>query len=177
MGENKAFIELDGVPLWQRQLQVLRELDPHELFLSGPAHEEWREADCSIVPDAQADAGPLAGLVATLRQCSASLLLALAVDLPHMTAPHLNGLLAVCSSDVGLIPRRGDHLEPVAAIYPRRALAVAESCLASHRYSLQHFAQRCVSEGLVTLRQVNAHDESLFLNMNTPADLRAITNV
>jgi len=177
MGEDKAFIELDGVPLWRQQLQLLRELEPHELFLSGPAHEEWRENDCIIVPDAQADAGPLAGLVATLRRCSAPLLVALAVDLPHMTAQHLSGLVALCSDDVGIIPRAAEHFEPVAAVYPRRSLAIAESCLATRSYSLQHFAERCVSEDLVTVRKVEPENESLFRNMNTPADLRALTNV
>jgi len=177
MGEDKAFIEFDGVPLWRRQLQLLRELNPHELFLSGPAHEEWRGLNCIIVPDAQADAGPLAGLVATLRRCSAPLLVALAVDVPHMTAQHLSGLVALCSDDVGIIPRAAEHFEPVAAVYPRRSLAIAESCLATRSYSLQHFAERCVSEDLVTVRMVEPDDAPLFLNMNTPADLRAVTNV
>jgi molybdopterin-guanine dinucleotide biosynthesis protein A len=177
MGKDKAFIEFDGLPLWRRQLQLLCELGPHELFLSGPAHEEWRENDCIIVPDAQADAGPLAGLVATLRRCSAPLLVALAVDLPHMTAQHLSGLVALCSDDVGIIPRTGEDFEPVAAVYPRRSLRIAESCLATRSYSMQHFAERCVSEDLVTVRKVEPENESLFLNMNTPADLRALTNV
>ena len=35
MGRDKAFLEIDGVPLWQRQLQTLRELGPSKSFLAG----------------------------------------------------------------------------------------------------------------------------------------------
>ena len=40
MGRDKAFLEIDGVPLWQRQLQTLRELGPSETFLAGPMQSE-----------------------------------------------------------------------------------------------------------------------------------------
>ena len=64
MGRDKAFVEIDGVPLWRRQLQLLEELLPHELFIAGPAHDEWQQTNCIIIPDAEPDAGPLAGIVA-----------------------------------------------------------------------------------------------------------------
>ena len=171
MGHDKAFVEIEGVPLWQRQLQILRQLEPHELFIAGPAHAEWIGACDAIVPDACGGAGPLAAVVAGLRRCVTPLLLTLAVDLPSMTTAYLRELLASSSDGIGLIPRLDDRFEPLAAVYPVSALPLAESCLQSRNYSLQEFAARCVSEGLARLKQVELSEEPLFLNMNTPDDL------
>ena len=36
MGRDKAFLEIEGEPLWQRQLATLRRLAPEQLMISGP---------------------------------------------------------------------------------------------------------------------------------------------
>ena len=174
MGVDKAFIEIDGVPLWRRQFEILRSVGPQELFIAGPAHEEWSNAGGTVIPDAQSNAGPLAALVAALRRCSTTHVLALAVDLPHMTADHLGHLLDNRDDGLGVIPVRNERFEPVAAVYPREALPLAESCLASGDHSLQAFAARCVAARFATTIEISTADEPLFLNMNTPADLAAV---
>ena len=175
MGRDKAFIEIDGVPLWQRQLQILRQLEPHEMFIAGPAHADWIDACDAIVPDARDGVGPLAALVASLRRCSTPLLLTLAVDLPGMTTDYLRDLLTSCSDGIGLIPRLAGRFEPLAAVYPVSALPLAESCMQSRDYSLQRFAARCVSEGFARVKQIELSEEPFFLNMNTPEDLAAVS--
>ena len=176
MGTDKAFIEVDGLTLWRRQLRILQRLEPVELLLAGPQHTEWQNANCVIIPDAESDAGPLAGLVAALRCCSTPLLLTLAIDLPNMTSNYLRDLVDLCASDIGVIPSDVDRIEPVAAVYPTRALPIAESCLASRNLSLQGFAARCIAEGLAKLKPIASEERPLFLNMNTPEDLLAMTN-
>ena len=66
MGRDKAFIEIEGVPLWQRQLQTLTQLAPKQIFLAGPARSEWEDADCETIADEPGDIGPLGGLMAAL---------------------------------------------------------------------------------------------------------------
>ena len=171
MGTDKAFIEIADVPLWRRQLQMLEELQPHELFIAGPAHEEWQEMNCIIIPDAEPNAGPLAGIVAALRRCSTKLLLVLAVDLPNMTSRYLREQIDTCTPDRGVLPSYGERSEPLSAVYPKRSLALAERCLASRDLSVQRFAARCVTEGLAVQKEITRDDRSLFLNMNTPDDL------
>src|SRR3984893_9307569 len=96
MGRDKAFLEIDSVPLWRRQLQILREVSPLEVFLAGPTQSEWIESGLETVVDAKIDAGPLGGLVAVLRRCKHTRLLVLAVDLPNMTSAFLGHLLSLC---------------------------------------------------------------------------------
>jgi len=170
MGRNKAFIRIEGVPLWQRQLSILRQLYPAEIFLAGPPRPEWSGAGCIIISDAREDCGPLGGLVAALRRCSTKFLLVLAVDLPNITFEHLHLLVGLCSEGKGVIPVT-EEFEPLVALYPTRSLGSAEELLGSGRYSLQEFAARCIAEELADEHQVALSDAALYLNMNTPTDL------
>ena len=174
MGTDKAFLEINGVPLWRRQLQLLEELRPHELFIAGPAHDEWQEINCIIIPDAERNAGPLAGIVAALRRCSAPLLLVVAIDLPSMTERYLRDLVGSCGSDTGVVPSYGARSEPLAAIYPSRALPLGEEGLVSRDLSVQRFAARCVIEGFAVEKEITPEERPLFLNMNTPDDLALV---
>jgi molybdopterin-guanine dinucleotide biosynthesis protein A len=146
-------------------------LRPQELFIAGPAHDEWQTANAIIISDAESGAGPLGGLVAALRQSSAPLVLTLAIDLPHMTSDYLRELLAGCGDARGVVPSYGARFEPVAAVYPTRALALAESCLAARDLSVQRFAARCLEEGFAVAKEITPEQRPLFLNMNTPEDL------
>ena len=171
MGTDKAFLRIDGVPLWQRQLQMLQQLVPSELFIAGPPHKEWQEMNCIIVPDAEPGAGPLAGIVAALQRCSAPLLLVVAVDLPNMTSRYLRELVDSCVGEAGTVPSYGELFEPLAAVYPKRSLPLAESCLASRDLAVQRFAARCLAEELAHEYEIAPDEQPLFLNMNTPDDL------
>lgn len=173
MGREKAFVEIDRVPLWRRQLALLEQLAPAELMIAGPPHREWIDTGCAIVADVRDGAGPLAGIVASLRACRTPLLIALAVDLPNMTSDYLRHLVDECSETKGTFPWDGDRFEPVAAVYPKRALSLAESFLENDRWSLQHFARQCVAETLVETVEIAENEKPLFFNMNTPADLAA----
>lgn len=173
MGRDKAFIEIGCVPLWRRQLRILEELAPAEIFLAGSPDPAWKNAGCAIIADAKRDAGPLGGLVGALRCCSTSLLLVLAVDLPHMTSNYLRGLLGLCGAGKGAIPFTGRY-EPLVAVYPTVSLPLGEELLSAGRYSLQEFARHCVDDELATSFTVSPSDATFFLNLNTPADLIAV---
>jgi molybdopterin-guanine dinucleotide biosynthesis protein A len=175
MGRDKAFLEIDGIPLWQRQLRILQELHPAKLFVAGPPRPEWIDAGLDIVPDAAADAGPLAGLVAVLRCCTTASLLVLAIDLPNMTSDFLKQLVKSGPGGAGVIPKIGDRFEPLAAVYPASCLPLAETLLATpsipEARSLQKLIRHAVEQGLMMERQISRNEERFFFNLNTPKDL------
>ena len=171
MGRDKAFLEIQGMPLWRRQLGILQSLQPKEIFIAGPPRTEWIEASDAVLPDAKEGTGPLAALVASLRRCTTPHLLALAIDLPNMTAPYLRQLLDSRADEMGVVPIRAGRWEPLAAIYPAAALALAERMLAAGDYALQSFVRKLAAQDLITEKPVELADDPLFLNVNTPADL------
>jgi molybdopterin-guanine dinucleotide biosynthesis protein A len=171
MGRDKADVLVGGIPLWQRQTELLRETGADEIFVSGSDRTEWRDAGLMIVTDETPAAGPLGGLVSTLRRSAHPFLLVLAVDMPSMTSAFLKELIQSADAGFGAVPKIGERYEPLAALYPTASLALAEDCLARAELALQAFVSRAVADGLVRERVVEAHEHRIFFNLNTPGDL------
>lgn len=174
MGRDKAGILWRGEPLWQRQLTTLRASGADEVFISGRADGPYAEAGVTIVPDRQPGRGPLGGIAAALHHARHERLLVLAVDLPEMTPSFLRAMLHESESSFSaVVPRRSDidRFEPLAAVYTRACLSLADACLRNAQLSLHHFARNGVASGWVRSHPVTSPDVQLFRNVNTPADL------
>ena len=171
MGRDKAGVILDGTPLWQRQLATLRAANPHELLISGRSDGPYAGAGLEIAPDETPGLGPLGGIATALRRMQCERLLVLAVDLPAMTADFLRDLLEGCEPAMGVVPRLDGKFEPLAAVYPRACLAVAEECLLGEDRSMQRFVRRGLAAGQLLARDIPPAARDLFRNVNTPADV------
>jgi molybdopterin-guanine dinucleotide biosynthesis protein A len=168
MSRDKALLDFDGEPLWQRQLNTLRQLHPDQLLISGPPRKDWGE--CELIADEVADAGPLAGVSMALRSCTSPLLVVLAIDLPMMTANYLFSLLALSAEEQGVVPVSPHGLEPLAAIYPRSCRQLADAWLQSGDFSMHGFVHEACQCGLLRRQSVAPNDLELFTNLNTVAD-------
>ncbi len=184
MGRDKSALPVDGEPLWQRQLAVLRATEPAEIFISGVRDGPYADCGAEILADEIPDCGPLGGIVTALRRCTGDRLLVLAVDMPAMTAEFLRSLLDESRrTGQGIIPTIADdhrrqadfqsaiHIEPLAAIYPRAALALADECLRTGEFKLEPFIRELEVQGLAIIRAIEPEHAALFTNWNTPDDV------
>lgn len=165
MGRDKALLQIDGVALWQRQVETLRQLNPEQLMISGRA-----QAGCETVLDEFENAGPLAGVAAALRDCVAPRLVVLAVDLPRITAEFLRALLK-CEETAGVVPRGPEFFEPLAAVYSLGCTPLAEAALRCGDFSMQNFVAAAVAQKLVVARSIAPEEAPLFENWNSPENL------
>jgi molybdopterin-guanine dinucleotide biosynthesis protein A len=172
MGSDKATLLFAGEPLWARQFCILRELRPEALWVSARVPPAWRPPEIKFVPDEPPSRGPLSGITAALRRLPTSHLLVLAIDLPQMTSEHLRKLCALARPGCGVIPRHGNLFEPLCALYPAEAAAIAQTALAGNDVSLQHFAKILLENNQLQIHPLLAAEEPLYRNVNTPADLR-----
>jgi molybdopterin-guanine dinucleotide biosynthesis protein A len=125
-----------------------------------------------VIADEQPGLGPLAGLVSSLRRAQHEWVLALAIDLPLMTPAFLRQLVEDAAvTKRGVLPQSTSGWEPLAAVYPRACLQLAEACLERRELSLQNFASRAEAEGLLIAHSITAAESQLFLNLNTEDDL------
>ena len=173
MGRDKALLPLpDGRLLWQRQLDVLRALEPAELFISGPARPGFPAA-VPTVEDAVPGLGPLGGIAAVLAVMRSARLLVLAVDLPMMASAFLCKLLRHGNNEArGIVPQAADgFFEPLAAVYPRTALGPAQARIGRQELSLQTFIRALIAERKVSTLPIDAAESALFANWNAPIDL------
>jgi len=173
MGKDKATLLVDGKPLWQIQLDLLRKLEPAEISVSARTDPVWRPRDVHFVADDPPSRGPLSGLAAALARMHAKHLLALAVDMPFMTEKYLRFLCGQIKPGRGVLPKIDNRAEPLAAIYPQEALANVQGALSGKDFSLQTVTGRLVAAGKLQVMPVTSQERKLFLNLNELADLRS----
>jgi molybdopterin-guanine dinucleotide biosynthesis protein A len=171
MGVDKAAVLFGGKPLWQKQLEVLRRLQPAEILVSARIDPVWRPADTKFVADIPPSRGPLSGLAAALEQMSGDHLLALAVDMPFMAETQLRLLCEQTGFGYGVVPKIGNRAEPLAAIYAAECRADAAAALAGSDFSLQTLIKNLVHAGRMTVFRVAEGDMLLYRSLNVPADL------
>jgi molybdenum cofactor guanylyltransferase len=190
MGRDKALLRVGGETLAQRQIRLLQRLGIREVFLSRPAGEVAfpddtllddaplddtppdAAIDVTIVRDAAAGQGPLAGIVAGLEEAEDRALLVLAVDMPGVTERFLEGLLVAADLDagVGAAPRVGDRWEPLCALYPPGVLDEARRHLAGDRRSPSGLLDALLATGRIRPVEVDPAEAALLRSWNTPED-------
>lgn len=173
LGQPKYLLSFDGRPLGQHLLRRLRLVTSAQFIVAndpGP-FENW---GTPVVPDSFSGRGPLAGIHAGICAAQDDLVLAVACDMPFFSpqlGAYLGSLASTHAWDV-VIPRRGDFLEPLCAVYSRGALPKITESLESGdgRVSavLDGLSVRYVEEAE---RTSFGPDEILFFNINSPADL------
>jgi len=174
MGKDKATLLFRGTPLWQIQLELLRNVEPVEIFLSARTSPVWRPAGVEFIADDPPSRGPLSGLAASLAQMRTKHLLALAIDMPFMTQEYLKFLCDQIEPGRGVLPKIDKRAEPLAAIYPQEAAAEIGAALSGADFSLQTLTNCLVAAGKLQVMPVTSQERKLFLNLNESADLRSI---
>ena len=100
--------------------------------------QAYADLGMPAIADAAAGAGPLGGVVALMRVRPTEPVIAVACDMPRVTAPLLARLAAAAPDAPATAPRRADRWEPLFARYDSaRVLAIAERHLAAGKLSLQ----------------------------------------
>ena len=166
MGRDKAWLPINGEPLLARQIELMHQLSPVEVFISGRMDTDYSSFQCPVLQDRFPDAGPLAGIERALAVASSSLVLVLAVDMPNISVPFLRTLADQCAEGHGLIPRLKNSIEPLVAFYPKCAQPLAESQLRKSQNSVTAFAERCAQAGFASFRDLPVADAGVFFNWN-----------
>jgi len=171
MGQDKATISFRGRPLWQHQLDLLREMEPLELFVSAQTDPPWRPDDVEFLADALPSRGPLSGIAAALSRTASDHLLSLAIDMPFMSHDYLRELFQQTRPGCGVVPMIDNRAEPMAAIYPREAHVDVIGALSGSDFSLQLLVRELIAAEKLQAIQISGQERFLFRNLNEPKDL------
>src|SRR6476661_338105 len=170
MGKDKATLLFRGRPLWQNQVDLLRTLQPKEIFVSARTNPPWRPSGVQFVSDEPPSRGPLSGLSATLARISTDHLLALAIDMPLMTESYLRLICNLVEPGRGVLPMIGNRAEPLVAIYPKGTGIDFIMALLGSDFSLQSLTKKLVGAGKLRLVNVLEEEGKLFRNFNNLSD-------
>ena len=119
------------------------------------------------VADVRPGAGPLAGLVGLLRTRDAAEVIAVACDMPHVSAPLLARLAFSPAEAAVLAPVRDGRFEPLFARYEcARVLPLAEAQLQTDDFSLQRLLRAAHAQSL----ELGDDEWPLLADWDEPAD-------
>jgi molybdopterin-guanine dinucleotide biosynthesis protein A len=170
MGRDKATLLFHGRPLWEIQFDLLRTLQPEEIFVSARTDPPWRPSGVQFVSDEPPSRGPLSGLSATLARISTNHLLALAIDMPLMTGNYLRLICNLVEPGRGVLPMIGNRAEPLVAIYPKGAGIEFTAALSGSDFSLQSLTKKLVETGKLNVVNVLEEEGKFFRNFNDFGD-------
>ena len=173
-GEDKAFLDWNGEPLFQRQLKKLLALGPNQLWLSANGDQDYGELPNGVirVDDDDEGLGPFGGLLNVFKRSEAERIVVLGVDLPLMEEGFLAKLV---DDDSGIVPKTQRYWEPLAAVYPREAmLAILESAMEQGNRKLQRLLDKAEQSGVTRAYAVSEGEGLLFTNLNSREDLEKI---
>lgn len=173
MGCDKALLTVAGEPLWRRQYRVLEQAGAANLAVVRRSDQAAVDPTVRHLRDAVSGVGPIAGLHAALLASVAPWVAVLAVDMPRIEAAWFERLKEVCRRGCGAVARHAAGFEPLAAIYPREALAPVVTRLDTHDYSLQSLLTWLVRADLMAVVELDDDERAAAENWNTPESVDA----
>lgn len=173
MGRDKAQLPLEARPLWERQAFTLYEAGADPIaIVRAPGQPPLGLPDHLMLwHDTVTESGPLAGLHTALTHARTLLLAVLAVDMPRIDAWWYQWLGSYSGSSIGAVACRPDGCyEPLAAIYPRLALAEVTRRLGEPDRSLQSLVAALVDRQLLRSVPLPAAELWRVENWNHPGE-------
>lgn len=134
----------------------------------------------AIVEDAFPGHGPLGGIHAALTTSSTDWNLVLAVDTPRITHALLHWLVecARYSNAIVTVPRVGGRFQTLCAIYRKRFEEIALRALHANENKIESLFARLETRVVEECElQAAGFGGELFLNCNTPEELRTVSPV
>ncbi len=161
-GRPKGLLTLEGIPLVDRWRSLFDDLGVESVLVGANDAYAPRPA----IQDEIQGIGPLGGLLALLRRAGSGRALAVACDMPHVSAALVTRLVNAPAA-LAVAPRRAGRWEPLFGCYGGAAIAIAERRAREGARSLQGLLDELGASEL-TLSEAEAGE---LADWDTPEDL------
>jgi molybdopterin-guanine dinucleotide biosynthesis protein A len=170
-GEPKALLELGGKRIIERVIDAVGSvLD--DLLVVTNTPERYAFLGLPMVPDAFPEGGALGGIYTGLRAAGGEAAFTVACDMPFLHPAIVRMVVERARDGDVVIPRTGDQLETMHAVYGKRCLGPMEARLRAGALKIVGFfpdvhVVELEAAGIARHRA----PEVAFMNVNTPAEL------
>jgi len=172
MGQNKAFVPIDGVPIITRIHTLLTELFDEVIIITNQ-NDLFKNLDSRIYADLLPDKGALGGLYTGVFFSRFDYSFCVACDMPFIKRSLVQFLIRNTDNADAVVPRTSDGLQPLHAIYSKRCLDAMRRVIDQGKYKIIDFYN------LVKVKILEESDflyldplKESFMNVNTPEELR-----
>lgn len=170
MGKNKAFLELDGKPLIEKNLALLESLFSEVLISSNTPELYWNYRE-KVVQDQYSSSGPFGGLQACLEEARTEYGFFVACDIPLLDPDLIQFMASLTEGYECVVPRTEDGLHPLFAFYHKSCLPKIEDFLKDDHFKVVDLIP------LLSVRYVEEKELARFgdprllmCNVNTPEE-------
>jgi molybdopterin-guanine dinucleotide biosynthesis protein A len=173
MGDNKAFLKIDGISLIEKTINIYRHIFNEIIVTNDPlAYIEF--ADAVIVTDIYKGKGPLGGIYTGLFYANNAYAFVAACDMPFLNKDFIIYLIEQNGKHDVIVPELPEGFQALHAIYSRNCLSHLKRMIDADKLKISGFYKeiRLLSIKEEKIKPFNK-DGRLFLNVNTPQDLKA----
>jgi molybdopterin-guanine dinucleotide biosynthesis protein A len=175
MGTDKAFLKISGMALIEHVIGALRTVEAHIIVVTNSPHA-YRQWPVEVTTDALDKRGSLVGLYSGLLRSQDEKNIVVACDMPFLNPRLLSYLSGLDGSYDAVVPKIGEHIEPLHAVYRKSLLPVIKDHIERDQRRIQGiFAGRPVR--FVTEDEIDRFDplRRSFLNINTREEYEEAT--
>jgi molybdopterin-guanine dinucleotide biosynthesis protein A len=172
MGKDKAFLLIAGKPMIEHVLQALRVVADRIIIVTN-SPQAYTSYKALVVTDASDKRGPLTGIYTGLLHARDPYSVVVACDMPFLNPQLLSYMAGLAEEYDVVLPKVGDFVEPLHAIYRRSMLPVIEDHI--NRDARQIRGIFCKARvRYVTESEIDRFDPERrsFRNLNTPEEYK-----
>jgi len=177
MGENKAFIEIEGAPIVSRIHNLFKELFKEVVIVTNQ-QELFKNFDSKIYSDLLPNKGVLGGLYTGLFFSTFHYSFCVACDMPFIKKSLVQYIIKNIDGEDVVVPRTIDGLQPMHAVYSKNCLDPIKNIIEQGKYKIIDIYNR-VNVKIIEEKYFISIDpfRESFVNVNTPEELRSIISV
>jgi molybdopterin-guanine dinucleotide biosynthesis protein A len=175
LGQDKAFVKIEGIFLIKRQMNLLKQIFPKIIIVTNHPRK-YRFREVKIVKDVVLHRGPLAGIYSGLLASDSFFNFVFACDLPFLHPGLIKYMLSLKNGFDIVVPRLKRGYESLFAIYSRNCLKPIARVLKTDDFRVRRIFPQVKLKELSEARiKKFGQPERLFANINTPSDLCRIS--
>ncbi len=171
MGENKAFIEIDGERIIDRTIRIFREIF-QEIILVTNSPLEYLDLDVAIVTDIVKGKAALGGIYTGLFHSSGDHAFVCPCDMPFLNGGFIRYMTEKTKGHDIVVPAPSDGLQPLHAIYSRKCMPSMKKLIDEDSLKITGLYRnarllKIPADVIATFDP----EEKMFFNVNSPDDL------
>lgn len=166
MGSDKGLLQVGGKSIMERQIAVLQPLVKEIIIIHNG--DNYTQLGHQIHIDIIPDCGPMGGIYTALMVSQTPKIFVLSCDMPFVSPELIKMIIEEAENYDIAIPRHGNKLEPLYAIYDQSCLGTLKKLLDQRALKMMDALQ------FFKVKEIRVPDKILvtqpFININTPED-------
>ena len=174
MGEDKGLVMLNGKPMVQYIIEVLKEVVSDIIIISN--NESYTKFGIPVYADIIKDKGPVGGIYTGLYHSKTELNFCISCDVPMISSDFIFWLLNKSGNASITLPMCKDKVHQMIGVYSKQVLSNFKESTEKGHLKLSQVNSDMACEIIDIEKEYANFDELLFSNINTKNELRSITN-